>query len=265
MSSGSSDGDLALAHRLADAASVVSLAHFRGDVRRWFKPDGTLASDADLAVEDAARALLAEERPGDSVLGEERGQTGVGERRWIIDGIDGTADFVAGARDWATLIALMIGDRLVLGLCDQPAHKRRYWAAAGAGAFASDRHGDAPRRLKVSGCTELRAARSYIPPRDGQPHDAARGMASALAAATAPLQHDNHPALQVAAGDYEVSVFLTAGPWDIAAPAVIVEEAGGRFSDVTGRRDIMSGTAVFSNGILHDDVLQVLKSSASCF
>jgi len=91
--------DLALGHRLADAAATVALSFFRGEFRSWSKTDGSLATEADLAVEDELRSRLRSERPGDAMLGEERGQTGTGSRRWIIDGIDGTVDFAAGRSD----------------------------------------------------------------------------------------------------------------------------------------------------------------------
>ena len=127
--------DLALSHRLADAAAQVSLSYFRRELRRWSKTDGSLATEADVAVEDELRARLRAERPGDAVLGEEHGQTGAGSRRWIIDGIDGTVDFAAGEADWGTLIALEVDGRVVVGVCDQPAHNRRYWAMRGSGVF----------------------------------------------------------------------------------------------------------------------------------
>src|SRR6185295_17860525 len=107
------DPDLTLAHELADAAAVISLAHFRRELRSWSKPDGTLATEADVAVLDGLRARIAVARPGDAVLGEERGETGSGRRRWIIDGIDGTVDFAAGSPDWGTLIALEVDGRIV--------------------------------------------------------------------------------------------------------------------------------------------------------
>jgi histidinol-phosphatase len=81
-----------------------------------------------------------------------------------------------------------------------------------------------------------------------------------LTSATNPQPHVDHPALQVAAGGYEVAVFLLAGLWDLAAPALIVEEAGGRFTDIGGRNDLTAGTAVFSNGVLHDDIIQVITN-----
>jgi len=252
------DADLALGHRLADAAAELSLSRFRGELRRWSKSDGSLATDADVAVEDELRARLAVERPAAAILGEERGQTGSGGRRWIIDGIDGTVDFAAGSLDWGTLIALEVVGRVVLAVCDQPAHKRRYWSVRGGGSFCWDAAAATQQALSVSTVRDLRVARSYIPPPAWLPDERARRVADTLARATTPQPPVDHPALQVAAGAYEVAVFLLAGPWDLAGPALVVEEAGGRFTDLTGRHELTSGTAVFSNGLLHDDVLRLL-------
>ena len=91
------DSDLAFAQQLADAAAAVSISYFRRELKRWTKDDGSLATEADLAVEDKIRGMVAHERPGDAMLGEERGETGSGARRWIVDGIDGTIEFAAGS------------------------------------------------------------------------------------------------------------------------------------------------------------------------
>jgi histidinol-phosphatase len=255
----SHNADLALGHRLADVAAVVSLSYFRRELRRWSKADGSLATEADVAVEDELRARLRVERPGDAVLAEERGETGSSTRRWIIDGIDGTVDFAAGAPDWGTLIALEVDGHVVIGVCDQPAHGRRYWAAKGSGAFTSFASRQSERSLSVSTVGDLRVARSYLPPAQWLPDEQAHAVADTLATATKPEPHIDHPALQVAAGGYELAVFLMAGPWDLAAPSLIVEEAGGRFTDLRGRNDLTSGTAVFTNGRLHDDVLRLVE------
>ena len=253
------DSDLAFAQRLADEAAAVSLSYFRRELRSWSKADGSLATEADVAVEDALRSRIGRDRTGDAVLGEERGQTGSGARRWIIDGIDGTVDFASGSPDWGTLIALEVDGRVVCGVCDQPAHTRRYWAARGAGAFYSRGSSRAHGALRVSGVRTLSASRSYVPPRQWLPDERALRIAALVSEATKPESHIDHPALQVAAGGYELAVFLIAGPWDIAAPALIVEEAGGRFTDLEGRRDLTSGTAVFSNGLIHEDALKLMS------
>ena len=256
------DFELAFARRLADAAAAVSLAYFRRELRRWSKADGSLATEADVAVEDVLRARIARDRPADAVLGEERGQTGSGPRRWIIDGIDGTVDFAAGRADWGTLIALEVDRRVICGVCDQPAHNRRYWATSGAGAFCSDGSSDAPRALRVSAVRTLSASRSYVPPHEWLPDERARRIAAHVGAVTTQEPHTDHPALQVAAGGYELAIFLIAGPWDIAAPALIVEEAGGRFTDLDGRREVGSGAAVFSNGLIHESVLKLISEAS---
>jgi histidinol-phosphatase len=257
------DDDFALAMRMADAAAARSLSYFRRELQQWSKGDGSLATEADLAVEDELRSLLATSRPDDAVLGEERGRTGDGAACWIIDGIDGTVDFAAGSPDWGTLIALEIGGQIALGVCDQPAHKRRYWAVRGRGAFCSRNGASSPQRLRTTSHADLSTARAYLPPAEWMPDDAARAIASRLSAAATPDRQIDHPALQVGSGGYEFAIFFMAGPWDIAAPSIVVEEAGGRFSDLAGQRRLTSGNVVFSNGAVHDDVVAVASTVLS--
>lgn len=251
------ESDLELAHRLADDAARVAMSFFRGAFDRWSKGDGSLVTQADQTVERALRDRLARERPNDAILGEEHGATGSGPRRWILDPIDGTVDFASGRPDWGALIALESDGRVVVGVCDQPAHRRRFWAASGGGAFWTDPVG-ARQSLTVSRLADVATARSYVPPPQWQRDERARRIAETLSAASRSAPAVNHPALQVAAGDSEFAAFLSGGPWDLAAPALIVEEAGGRFSDLVGAHDLFSGAAVFSNGRLHDAVLQVI-------
>ena len=150
--------DLALAHLLADAADAVSTARFRAlDLRVETKPDLTPVSDADTAVEREIRALLAAHRPDDGLLGEEYGEqsaTGPDARRWVVDPIDGTKNFVRGVPVWATLVALMDGDEAVVGLVSAPALNRRWWAAKDVGAWTGRRLENAV-RCSVSGVREL--------------------------------------------------------------------------------------------------------------
>jgi histidinol-phosphatase len=256
------DADLTLAQQLADAARAVTLSHFRREkLHQWSKSDGSLATEADLAVEDEIRARLLVERPTDAVLGEERGQTGSGARRWIVDGIDGTVEFAAGSDDWATLIALEIDGVIMVSVCDQPARNRRYWASRGNGAFFTDPAQSEPRRMHVSETREIRSARSRVPPEDWVRGDRAKRIAATLASATKPQPHGDHPALLVASGTCDVTIFLLAGPWDLAGPLLIVEEAGGRYTDIDGRYDWTTGSAVFSNGHVHDEVIRLMATA----
>lgn len=254
------DDDLALAFRLADAARAESMPRFRSELRSWRKSDGSIVTEADQAVEDALRRVLAAERADDAILGEERAASGAGRRRWIIDPIDGTVAFAAGGPEWITLIALEIDGRIAVGVCDQPSFDRRYWAVAGGGAFIASGRSE-PRRLRVSSAQELSGARANVTAEQWLKDDRARARAAALAAVTTTATMNEHPALQVASGGYDVCVFFTAGPWDLAAPAIVVEEAGGRFSDLDGGGTLTAG-AVFSNGRVHDQTLTLLASAA---
>lgn len=249
------EADLAFALRLADIARAISLARFRGELRRWNKPDGSIVTDADEAVEDAIRAAIGDERPGDAVLGEERGETGAGPRRWIVDGIDGTHSFAAGSIRWATLIALEVNGEVVLGVCDQAPRDRRYWASKGGGAFLSE-NGAAPVRLQVSASSKLEEARSFVPPPEWLRDETARAIAETLIGASRSEVPEDHPALLVARGEYDFAVFFMMGPWDVAAPSIVVREAGGHFSNLAGAPDL-SGGALFSNGRVHDAALRI--------
>ncbi len=252
------DDDLALAHRLADAAAQVTLSFWRRDPRQWSKGDGSLATEGDIATEDRLRAILGEARPGDGILGEEHGETGSGRRRWILDGIDGTIAFAAGTDDWGTLIALEVEGRVVLGLCVEPSRRRRTWAVPSGGAFSRE-DGEPAQRLSVSGGTSLAQARTYLPPAHYVPDAASEQVAAAVAARTAVLPGmPYHPAVKVASGQADAAVLFTGGIWDIAAPALIVTEAGGRFTTLAGDSRLDAGSAVYTNGLVHDDLLRVV-------
>src|ERR1700729_2158155 len=131
------DDDLRFAHVLADAADDITTRRFRAlDLRAEANPDLPPVTDADKAVEEILRNVLRRSRPRDAVLGEEFGREGGGPRCWVIDPIDGTKNYVRGVPVWATLIGLMDGDRVVTGVVSAPALGRRWWAAAGGGAWA---------------------------------------------------------------------------------------------------------------------------------
>jgi histidinol-phosphatase len=259
------DDDLALALRLADKADEISRAAFTGDaVAHDLKADGSPVSAADVAVERAICEILARERPDDGVLGEEVGPLGATGRRWILDGIDGTVLFVAGRVGWATEIALEVDGQVVVGVCTSPVHRRRYWAARGRGAWRRDSSVEAT-RVRVSEAATLDGGRySAIPPLealDGGRRAVAERLGTAGAAWVPPSEHG---ALFVADGRVDACVQLGGGPWDFAALAVIVSEAGGSYSDMTGDPDIYGGgPALFSNGRVHRAALAALSGRES--
>jgi histidinol-phosphatase len=250
------DADLALALRLADVADAIAMRDFTGEPLAFTeKPDGSPVTATDPEVESALRAIVAEERPGDAFLGEEVGATGSGGRRWIVDGIDGTIEFVAGRRGWSTEIALEEEGEVVVGVCTSPALPLRTWASRGGGAFGRAAGGDVgPRR--VSPTASLDGTRvSTIAPVDLLGGEA-RVLADRLLAGATYHDPVRHCAVMVAEGDVDLGLQLGGGPWDYAALAVIVEEAGGRFTDLDGQVRIDGGgPRLFSNGVLHEAAL----------
>jgi histidinol-phosphatase len=251
--------DLALAQRLADAADAITLARFRAqDLRVDAKPDLTPVSDADLAVETEVRRVLAEERPGDAVLGEEHGVTGGGPRQWVIDPIDGTKNFVRGVPVWASLIALRIDDRVEVGVVSAPALGRRWWAARGHGAFAN---GD---QIHVSTVSTLSDAHlSYSSLTGWEELGRLEGLLELSRRCWRTRAFgDFWSHVLVAEGAVDASFEPEVSLWDLAPLQVIVEEAGGRFSSLDGQARPDAGSCVCSNGLLHDEVLAGLAATA---
>lgn len=256
MSAHDLNADLDLARALADEARAISLAAFGGNFEKRRKQDGSIVTSADEAVERAIRARLSRERPDDAMLGEEFGETGSGPRRWIVDAIDGTASFAAGGQQWGTLIALEIEGTVAVGVCDMAPIDRCYFAASGLGAFCVERGGNAV-QLRVSPNGDLRKARCFVPgPEWTRGSDRIRG--AALAARTRIFETEDHPALRVAAGEIEAAVFFMGGAWDVAAPSIVVREAGGRFGDLHGGTSIARGGGLFTNGAVHEAALAVI-------
>jgi histidinol-phosphatase len=249
--------DLHLARELADAADIISLARFGAiDLQVHTKPDLTPVSDADRAVEQALRDRLAIDRPADAISGEEYGAVGGGPRRWVVDPIDGTKNYVRGVPVWATLIALLDGDDAVVGVVSAPALGRRWWAARGDGAWAVT-GGATPRRITVSRVRDLADASLSYSSVAGW---ADRGRQDAFVALLDTVWRSR------AYGDFwsymlvaEGAVDLAAEPelslWDMAALAPVVVEAGGRFTGLNGRDGVHEGDAAASNGLLHDALL----------
>ncbi len=253
-----SNPDLDLAIRLADAADAVTTARFRAsDLRVETKPDRTPVTEADLAAEAAMLEILKAERPDDAILSEEAGESGESSRRWILDPIDGTKQFLRGLPSWATLIALREGDETLVGVVSAPALGRRWWAVKGDGAFT-----DSGERIQVSAVSDL--------------SDAMLMHAELSAWQEVPCGPEGLEALAgrcwqsrgygdfwihclVAEGAADIAVEPGPSLWDLAAPALIVEEAGGRFSGLDGTSGPGNGSALATNGLLHDAVVELLS------
>ena len=271
--------DLALAHRLADAADAIVLPHFAANDTHWrIKNDGSPVSAADEQIELALRALIQSERPEDAVLGEEFGASGAGNRRWIIDAVDGTASLLAREPEFSTLIALEESGAISLGLVSAPALQRRWWAQRPTGAWTRSTADAGPTEpLTISGAKNLSDASVGIwpPPARLTPQQAAlAGRVAAASRSTRPPLNWNDPAppresvrkpstgtgtchgaLLVATGQLDAFLLLGAGPWDIAPLIPIVEEAGGTYDDLTTDPHAGTVSALFANHALRHEIL----------
>jgi histidinol-phosphatase len=254
------DQDLELALSLADAADLITLARYRAaDLHVETKPDMTPVSESDKAVELALRELLASERPADAVIGEEFGgasQTGLaGERTWVIDPIDGTKSYVRGMDTWSTLIALMVGGVVTVGVVSMPALGKRWWATRGGGAFADSR------QIQVSSIRELGDAQLVWSGVDSW--DAVGRTDHFLALARECWRTrgigDAWQYMMVAEGAAEIAVDPEATLWDLAAVSIVVEEAGGRFTNLQGIPGPGGGSGLASNALVHEVALDLLS------
>jgi len=247
------NADLELARALADAADEITLRHFQSaTLAVRTKVDMTPVSEADEAVERAAREILARERPGDAVAGEEFGTSGASQRRWILDPIDGTKNYVRGVPVYATLIALVDGDQPVVGVISAPALARRWSAASGEGAFCNGRP------IRVSAIADL--ADAFVTYDDLADFDKS-GTSGAFLRLLRQCGRgrgfgDFWIHMLVAEGAVDVAIEPQVAPWDMAAVQAIVEEAGGRFTDLRGNARFDGGSGLSTNGLLHDAVLE---------
>lgn len=259
------DDDLRLAHVLADAAERVTMERFKSaDLRVETKPDLTPVSDADRSVEELIRAQLGRTRPRDGVIGEEYGESGHSPRRWVIDPIDGTKNFVRGVPVWATLIALIDGDEPVVGLVAAPALQRRWWAAAGTGA-RTGRSLTSATEMSVSGVRRVSdASLSYASLHGWADAGRADGFAGLMNDCWRTRAYgDFWSYMLVAEGACDIACEPELALYDMAALVPIVTEAGGAFTSLEGRPGPWGPGAVATNGLLHDEVLARLAPPAS--
>ncbi|MEZ5114881.1 MAG: histidinol-phosphatase [Candidatus Nanopelagicales bacterium] len=259
--------DLALALRLADRADRITLRRFRAaDLYAETKPDSTPVTEADRDVEVAVRSVLAEDRPDDAILGEEYGVVGPSDarRRWVVDPVDGTKNYLRGVPVWATLVALLDRDEVVVGVASAPALGRRWWAARDAGAWMTEawEASGEPRRLRVSGVTDLAdASFSYSDPVGWAERGADDGLRALVAGCWRTRAYgDFWSHVLVAEGVVDIAAEPVLGPWDIAALVPIVTEAGGRITAYDGGPALAGASAVSTNGHLHGGVLELLRT-----
>lgn len=247
--------DLILAHLMAKAAAEIALLHFRSGIKSDLKRDGTPVTHVDLAVENALRDILVRECPDDAILGEEFGQTEGSERRWILDPIDGTSEFIAGTDHWGTHIALEENGVLILGLISRPSLNRIWWATKGGGAY----HAPASNLAKfnpivLSSTRELSQSKVTIWERT--PTERVKILQEMGIWVTPSLSN----IIDLLEGHIDAFVDVIGKPWDHAPVAMIIEEAGGRFQDHQGGRRIDIGEVRYTNGKIDQAFYRTLSN-----
>ncbi|KQY04206.1 histidinol phosphatase [Mycobacterium sp. Root135] len=248
--------DLGLALQMADEADALTLDRFGAlDLHVETKPDLTPVTDADKSAEELLRGLLVANRPDDAVVGEEFGGTAVFEgRQWVLDPIDGTKNFVRGVPVWSTLIALLQDGVPTVGVVSAPALGRRWWASAGEGAFTS--FNGVTRRITVSGVSELDSASlSYSDLTTGWEDRRPQFVELTDAVWRVRGYGDFWSYCLLAEGAVDVVTEPEVKLWDLAPLDIVVREAGGRFTSIDGAPGPHGGSAIATNGLLHDEVL----------
>jgi histidinol-phosphatase len=250
--------DLALA--ACDEADTIALSHFRRDLVIETKPDRSFVTVADTSIERAIRERIAAAHPDHGIVGEELGtESGEASVRWYVDPIDGTHNYIRGVPLFGTLLAVERDGELQAAVLSAPALRERWWAWRGGGAWgagAAGAVGAAPRRIRTSRVAALADAQVlYGSGRDILASGRVPGFPALLDAVWRERGFGDFWGYALTAeGAAEAMLEIDLSPWDAAAPTLLVEEAGGRVTDLEGRRRIDSGTFLATNGHLHDEI-----------
>lgn len=245
------EADLAVAHAVADEAAKVAMRFFGEGVSATLKCDGTPVTAADRAVEELLRAQFGEFRPDDAVLGEELGAHGFSDRVWIVDPIDGTSFFASGDPNWRIHIALQVQGAIELAVVDAPALGLRWWAIPGQGAYEAKWPSEtsAPIRLATSTTADIESAVVDALPAE----ERGRLPSAAQLAGPSPLA-----LVELVRGEIDVVLIEGSHIWDHAPWILLVEEAGGQFTNPLGGRTGDQGGGLYSNTPLHEPLLESL-------
>jgi histidinol-phosphatase len=252
---------LAFALDCCDEADRISLGQFRRDIAVMTKPDRSFVTAADQGIERMIRERIGAAFPTDGLVGEEYGEeAGAASIRWYIDPIDGTHNFIRGIPVFGTLIALEADGEIQLGVMSAPALRERWHARRGGGAWALGMSGGAPRSIRASRIERIEDAQIlYGSGSEIAASGAMPGFSDLLAGAWRERGYgDFWGYALLAEGAAEAMIEVDLHVWDIAAPAVIIEEAGGRLTDIDGQRRLDASTTVATNGALHEPILRRL-------
>lgn len=248
--------ELTLALEICEKAGAIAMRHLSSGVESRLKDDGTPVTAADKECERLIRDAIQSVFPADDILGEEEGGSirGTTSRKWIIDPIDGTYNYARAIPIFSTLLALEVDGEIVLGVVHAPALGDTFWSERGSGAYKNGS------RLQVSDKTQLSDALfNFGGPNRILAEGYWEGLTKLVAGTSRQRGFGDYLGFAlVFEGKAEAMLEVGVQPWDLAPMKVIVEEAGGRFSDLNGGRSIYEGSCLVSNGFLHEPILRVL-------
>jgi histidinol-phosphatase len=245
--------ELSLAHHMADRAAEIAMSYFLGEFEVRHKPDLSPVTEADIAVETVIREMVAERFPSDAVTGEEHG-VGTGDRIWIVDPIDGTKNFADGVPIWATLIALQVDGRSILGVASAPALGERYEAVRGGGARWNRRDLRVSRRTLEDAFMVFSSIEDWL---GGPREDVFAGLVKETRRSRGFGDFWGH--MLVARGAADLMMEPSLRIWDWAAIAVIVEEAGGRVTTFDGGEPSDGSSILTTNAVVHEELVRRLS------
>ncbi len=251
----------AFAKAIAREAGDLTLTHFRKrglavDTKR----DGSPVTIADREAEQRLRALVEARFPADAILGEEFGdKPGTSGFRWVFDPIDGTKSFVSGVPLYGTMVACMHHADPVIGVINMPALGELVAAAKGLGCTL-ERTGHAPEPARVSGVRDMKEAIFVYTAPEVYTQAGRWDLFERMSHATRLSRgwSDCYGCVLVATGRADIWVEPTVALWDVAAAVPIIEEAGGRYTDLAGQRDATTGSCLVTNGLLHEAAMRVV-------
>lgn len=247
--------ELAFAHEIADRAAEISMSYFLGEFEVRQKPDLSPVTQADLEVETAVREMIAARFPADAITGEEHGE-GAGDRVWIVDPIDGTRNFADGVPIWATLLALQVDGRSVLGMASAPALGERYEAVRGGGARWNGRELHASERKLDDAFLAFSSVDDWL---GGPREDAFVELVRDTRRSRGFGDFWGH--MLVARGAVDLMIEPSLRIWDWASIVVIVEEAGGVVTTFEGEEPADGASILTSNAVVHDEVVRRLSGA----
>ena len=234
----------------------VSLKYFRHIPKVSYKPDNSPVTIADKTTEKVIRSIISRKFPDHGIIGEEHPPINPGSQyRWVIDPIDGTKQYIRRIPNWGSFIGLLKDNKPVLGVIYYPCFGEMYTAQKGQGAYLNGK------RVRVSKVGELKnATMGHGTIKRFEKHQALEGLIKLDREIYSTINLGPYTIGQLVRGHIDINIDGGGSIWDFVAPSIIVEEAGGKFTDFKGKKSFTSNNCVLTNGILHDQVVKLLNS-----